>query len=322
MSNFFITKGKNKNAFTIAFYNLENLFDTVDDPTTLDDDFTEEGKLKWRLKRYKKKIKKISSVIEQIGIERSYFPPVLVGVAEVENKDVINDLVYSKKLQNHHYDYVHYDSPDKRGIDVGLIYNKQVFELLNSEVFPLYVDDIDGERDFTRDVLLVQGNLNGEFISVIVNHWPSRRKGTEESEYKRLEASKLNRKIIRSLREVDEDAKIIIMGDFNDNPTNKSIQNLIQDDFYNPMQSLLAKGEGSLKHNEDWYLFDQIIYSKNFLKEQKGAHRFKSAEVFDKEFLKVYRGKNKGKPFRTYIGKWYQGGYSDHFPVYSFLEKK
>lgn len=321
MSNFFTTKGKNKNAFTIAFYNLENLFDTVDDPTTHDDNFTEEGKLKWRLKRYKKKIKKISSVIEQIGVERSYFPPVLVGVAEVENKDVINDLVYSKKLQNHHYDYVHYDSPDKRGIDVGLIYNKQVFELLNSEVFPLYVDDIDGERDFTRDVLLVQGNLNGEFISVIVNHWPSRRKGTEESEYKRLEASKLNRKIIKSLREVDEDAKIIIMGDFNDNPTNKSIRNLIKDDFYNPMQRLLDKGEGSLKHDDDWYLFDQIMYSKNFLKEQKGSHCFKSADVFDKEFLKVYRGKNKGKPFRTYIGKWYQGGYSDHFPVYSFLEK-
>ena len=177
MFSYFKTKGKDKNAFSVAFYNLENLFDTKDNPDTFDDDFTPKGKLKWHEKRYKKKIKKISSVLQQIGMDKSYFPPAIIGVAEIENKSVLNDLIYSKNLRDFHYEYVHYDSPDMRGIDVGFLYNKQLFELLSSEVFPLYLEDEEGERDFTRDALLVNGNLNGENVSVIVNHWPSRRKG-------------------------------------------------------------------------------------------------------------------------------------------------
>lgn len=322
MFSYFRSKEKSKKLFSIAFYNLENLFDTIDNPETFDDDFTPKGKLKWHTKRYHKKIKKLSSVIRQIGTDKSLYPPAIIGVAEVENKSVLNDLIYSKNLKEYHYDYVHYDSPDMRGIDVGFIYNKQFFELLSSEVFPLYLEDEEGERDFTRDALLVNGNLNGEFVSIIVNHWPSRRKGTEESEYKRIKASELNRSIINQLVEKNSDARIIVMGDFNDNPTNKSLQNLIKDDFINPMQSLLSRGKGTLKHNEDWYLFDQIIFSKNFLNENSGVHTFKYAEVFNRDFLKVFKGKNKGKPFRTYISRWYQGGFSDHFPVCAYLEKK
>ena len=321
MFSYFKSKKKSKTAFTIAFYNLENLFDTVDDPKTYDDDFTSDGKLNWNKKRYYKKISRLSNVIKQLGAEKSYVPPVLVGVAEVENKKVLEDLVRSKNLQKFHYDYVHYDSPDDRGIDVALLYNKQLFELLHSERFSLYIENEDGEQDFTRDVLLVKGNLNGELIHILVNHWPSRRDGAEESEYKRVKASELNRDIIEKIRLEDEQAKIVIMGDFNDNPTNKSLQNLVKDDFYNPMQQLLSKGKGTLKHEDDWHLFDQIIFSKNFMDAQENRHSFKYAEVFDRDFLKVYRGKNKGKPFRTYIWKWYQGGFSDHFAVYVYLKK-
>lgn len=321
MFSYFKSKGKDKNAYTIAFYNLENLFDTVDDPTTFDDDFTQKGLFKWSKKRYFKKIKKLGSVIQQLGTDKSFYSPALIGVAEVENKTVLNDLIYSKNLKEYHYDYVHYDSKDDRGIDVGLLYNKKLFEFLSSERFPLYIENEDGEQDFTRDVLLVKGNLNGEFTHVIVNHWPSRREGVEKSEYKRIKASELNRKIIDKIREENNSAKIIIMGDFNDNPINKSMQNLVKDDFYNPMQKLLATGKGSLKHEDDWYLFDQIIFSKNFLEEKENKHSFKYAEVFDRDFLKIFRGKNRGKPFRTYIWKWYQGGFSDHFPVHVYLKK-
>ena len=321
MFSYFKSKEKSKNAFTIAFYNLENLFDTVDDPKTFDDDFTSDGKLNWNKKRYHKKISRLSHVIKQLGTEKSFVPPVLVGVAEIENKKVLEDLVRSKNLQKFHYDYVHYDSPDDRGIDVGLLYNKQLFELLHSERFSLYIENEDGKQDFTRDVLLVKGNLNGELTHILVNHWPSRRDGAEESEYKRIKASELNREIITKIRLEDENAKIVIMGDFNDNPANKSIQNLVKEDFYNPMEQLLAKGKGTLKHKDDWHLFDQIIFSKNFMDVKENQHSFKYAEVFDRDFLKVYRGKNKGKPFRTYIWKWYQGGFSDHFAVYVYLKK-
>ncbi len=321
MFSYFKSEEKDKNAFTIAFYNLENLFDTLDDPKTFDDDFSSSGKQKWNKKRYLKKIDRLSEVIKQLGIEKSFIPPVIVGVAEVENKKVLEDLVNSKDLKEFHYDYVHYDSLDDRGIDVGLLYNKKLFELINSERFMLYIENEEGKQDFTRDVLLVKGNFNGELIHVLVNHWPSRRQGTEESEYKRIKASELNREIIDKIRLEDENAKIVVMGDFNDNPTNKSIQNLVKDDFYNPMQSMMSKKKGSLKHKSTWYLFDQIIFSKNFMDTDENQHSFKYAEIFDRDFMKVFKGKNKGKPFRTFIGPWYQGGFSDHFPVYVYLKK-
>ncbi len=322
MLSYFKSKGQDSKAFTIAFYNLENLFDTTDDPSILDDHFTSNGRLKWSQKKYHKKIKKLSKVIKQIGLEKSFHPPIILGIAEVENKAVLNDLIHSKDLKGIEYDYVHYNSPDERGIDVGLIYNKQFFELIDSKVFPLLIDNTEGERDLTRDVLLVKGKLNGELMHILVNHWPSRRDGAETTEYKRVKAAELNRQIINDLRAKSENPKIIIMGDFNDGPTTKSIkETLVQEDLYNPMESLYAKGNGSLKYKKDWFLFDQIIFSKNFMEEKENEHSFKYAEIFSRDFLKVFRGKNKGMPYRTFIGRWYQGGYSDHFPVLAYLKK-
>lgn len=322
MFSFFKSKSKNSRAYTIAFYNLENLFDTIDDPKTLDDDFTPKGKKKWSLKRYKRKIKKIGSVIAQLGKEKSFHSPAIVGVVEVENEMVLKDLVNSPKLKNEHYGVVHYDSPDERGIDVGLLYKKELFELLHAETFPLYLENDNSKRDYTRDILLVKGKLNGELIYILVNHWPSRRTGNHETSEKRIKAAQLATHIVDKIMDETVNAKIIIMGDFNDDPTSKSIKDyLVNNKFYNPMERLINKGLGSSRFEHTWHLFDQIIFSKNFFNEEQNNHSFKYAEIFDKKFLKVWHGKYKGKPYRTYVGNRYQGGFSDHFPVYVFLEK-
>ncbi|WP_405606491.1 endonuclease/exonuclease/phosphatase family protein [Polaribacter sp. Asnod1-A03] len=314
---------KDKNTFTIGFYNVENLFDTIDNPKTFDDDYTSNGKLHWNKKRYNDKIKKLGSVISQIGNEKSYYAPAIIGLVEVENAKVVADLAKSTYLKKHHYNYVHFNSPDERGIDVALLYNKQLFELIDSEHFPLFLEDERGKRDYTRDILVVSGNLNGELVHILVNHWPSRREGIEKSEPKRIAAAELARTIIEGIQARNYDAKIIIMGDFNDDPTSKSIKdNLVTEDFYNPMESLLNKeNNGSLTFEGKWNLFDQIIVSKNFLTPISNKLQFKHAEVFNKKWLKIYKGKLKGSPFRTYIGPWYQGGFSDHFPVYVYFKK-
>ena len=313
-------KTKQDNLYTVAFYNLENLFDIYDDENTLDDDFTPKGKKKWDAKRYHRKLKKLSSVISQIGTHSSSTAPIIIGLAEVENLQVVTDLVNTVALQKYNYGIVHFDSSDERGIEVALLYQKEYFEFITAESITLYLHENAGERDYTRDVLLVKGNLKGELTHFIVNHWPSRRKGTNETEHKRIKAATLNQEIIAKINQEINDPKIIIMGDFNDDPTSNSIkQHLVTQEFYNPFESILDKGRGSLKYNDDWYLFDQIILSRNFFVKQNDQHVFKQAEIFDEHFLKEWKGKRKGNPFRTYIGKWHQGGFSDHFPVYITL---
>ena len=320
----FSSSKQKKEITTIAFYNVENLFDTIDNPKTADDDFTPNGKLKWTQKRYNIKIRKLGSVISQLGLNRSANAPAIVGLVEVENAKVVSDLAYSSYLKKHHYSYVHHDSPDERGIDVALLYSKISFELLGSKTYPVFLENDKGARDYTRDILKVSGNLHGELVHILVNHWSSRREGILESEPKRIIAAETVRTIIDEIKSLEMNPKIIIMGDFNDDPISKSVQkHLVQDDFYNPMKSMLDKEKtGSLTYDSKWNLFDQIIFSKNFLAQKKGSLYFKHAEIFNKRWMKTNRGKYKGSPFRTYIGPWYKGGFSDHFPVYAFLKKK
>jgi predicted extracellular nuclease len=310
------------NYFTIAFYNLENLFDTFDDPNTNDNDFLPKSDRQWNERRYHKKLRKLGQVISQIGYNTTQKPPVLVGLAEVENRLVVNDLINSSSLKDQHYDLVHYDSPDERGIDVALIYHKKYFEVLHSEVFALDLFDNDGTRDYTRDILLVEGVLNGEKKYVLVNHWPSRREGVELTEPARLIASAKAVEIITFIKSKDADAKILVMGDFNDNPQNNSMSNLIHShDLYNPMSHLPTYTRGSLNHRKEWNIFDQILFTTNFFEYGEGNHSFSKVDIFDKDFLKQYKGKYKGNPFRTYAGYKYKGGFSDHFPVYLHLKK-
>ncbi|WP_103069114.1 endonuclease/exonuclease/phosphatase family protein [Aquimarina sediminis] len=308
---------KKTNHYTVAFYNLENLFDTKDDPNTLDNDFLPNSEKRWNRKRYEKKIFKLGTAISNIGFSKSRKAPVLVGVAEVENKNVLEDLIDSKHLKQKEYGIVHYDSPDERGIDVALLYQKQFFEVINSKSVQLLVDNDNGERDYTRDILWVTGKLNNEEIHILINHWPSRRDGAELTAYKRVTAAERNREIINQITNENPDAKIVIMGDFNDDPSSESVKkHLVQQDLFNPMEKLLTRYRGSASYKSQWNLFDQIVFSNNFHKYESGKHCFSDASIFDKDFLKIYKGRYKGTPFRTYAGRKYKGGYSDHFPVY------
>ncbi|MCB0474122.1 MAG: endonuclease/exonuclease/phosphatase family protein [Flavobacteriaceae bacterium] len=316
-----IVQEQPKNQYTFAFYNLENLFDIYDDPNTLDDDFTPQGIKKWNRRKYERKLKRMASVIVNIGREQTGFPPAVIGVAEVENQLVVNNLLDTLNKKGFDYGSVHYESPDERGVDVALLYRKSVFEVLESKPVTLYIEDERGERDYTRDVLLVKGNFQGVLVYFIVNHWPSRRAGTGETEYKRIKAAQLVGEIIGQIEEETTAVPIVIMGDFNDDPTSQSVKyHLVNDTLYNPFESILARGTGSLNHEMQWHLFDQIIVSRSFF--DTAGLEFQNAAVFKDHSITEWKGKYKGNPFRTYIGKWYQGGASDHFPVYITVTKK
>jgi len=316
------TKTPETNLFTVAFYNVENLFDIYDDPDTADEAFLPKSERRWTKKRYKKKLYKLATAISQIGKDRTGNAPSIVGLAEVENKDVIEDLLEMKHLKKAGYSYVHYDSPDERGIDVALLYKKSEFTVTNSKPFSIDLTVDQDNPDYTRDILLVEGVFNNEPVKIIVTHWSSRREGEKETEYKRLIASDKVIEIITNLRVNEPHAKIMVLGDFNDDPSSKSIQQLVHKlELFNPMETLLSYTRGSLNHNFQWNIFDQILISTNFFETKKGVHSFSKADIFDKEFLTQYEGKYKGQPFRTYVGPRYKGGYSDHFPVFIQLKK-
>ena len=307
---------------TVAFYNLENLFDIKDDERTNDNDFLPTSVKKWTPKRYQNKLRKLGFAISNIGKTETGKHPAIVGLAEVENASVIEDLIASKHLEDCKYNYVHYESLDERGIDVALIYDSDVFELINSESFSVYLVDEDGEPDYTRDVLLVSGLLDGEQIHVIVNHWSSRREGEKETEHKRFAAADKVIEIINTLNTNFSNPKIIVIGDFNDDPTSESIKKLVNSqDLYNPMEVLLTYSRGTSTHNFKWNLFDQILFTTNFFEATSNTLSYDKANIFDDDFLKLFNGKYKGKPFRTYVGPKYKGGYSDHFPVYAIFKK-
>ncbi|MBV7269681.1 endonuclease/exonuclease/phosphatase family protein [Winogradskyella luteola] len=307
--------------YTIAFYNIENLFDVENDPLTNDDDFLPISVKRWTPKRYENKLRKLGTVISEIGDEDAKEAPIIIGLAEVENKKVLSDLIRSKNLIEESYSYVHYDSSDERGIDVALLYKSDVFKVENSETFSVYLQSESGERDYTRDILLVQGKLKDEALNIIVNHWSSRREGEKETEYKRIAAANVVNSIIKMLKKEDANAKVIVMGDFNDNPNNKSLSLMEKEsDLYNPFKTVWSRDKGSLNHDFQWNLFDQILFSTNFFDSSNSTFVFESADVFDNKFLTQYHGKYRGQPFRTYVGKKYKGGYSDHFPVYIQLK--
>ena len=307
--------------YTIAFYNLENLFDTRNDHRTLDEDFLPDSEKRWDQKKYESKLFKLGKAISYVGFDKTGKSPSIVGLAEVENKTVVEHLVRSTYLKKKDYGVVHYDSPDERGIDTALIYEKKSFEVVDSRTIPLLLFDEFGQRDYTRDVLQVTGRLNGERIHVLVNHWPSRRSGVDKTSAKRIEAARTVRQVVEEIQETEEDPGILIMGDFNDGPTSESIkEHLLNPTLINPMERLLGLERGSLNYKQQWNLFDQIILSHNFLKMERGTHHFAHADILDKRFLAEWEGRYKGNPFRTYVGRKYLGGYSDHFPVYVQLK--
>lgn len=313
--------------FVAMFYNVENLYDTQNDPKTNDDEFTPSAKVPWTEERLQAKIKNLGQVIADI---KKPAMPDIVGLAEIENRQVLEMLTSSALLNRTKYGIVHYDSPDERGIEVALLYNPSTFKVLLSE--PLHVTLAD--NDLTRDILYVRGKLvSGEILHVFINHWPSRREGSEISAVKRMAAAQVLRAKLNIIKAVEKSANILILGDFNDEPSDKSITDGLKalnpdksfnsNSLYSLLYPQFRKGEGSLFY-KDWDLFDQVIVSGNMLSQKKGLHTtVKDAGIFNAEYLLFKNNKSgESRPNRTMSTDKYYGGYSDHLPVYVSLYTK
>jgi hypothetical protein len=315
---------------TVAFYNVENLFDTINQPEVEDEEYLPEAEKNWDTEKYKQKLENLSKVISIIGEELSPQPPVVLGVSEVENRGVLEDLVKTPKLRPYNYGIVHYNSPDERGIDVALLYQKDVFEVTNSNSVELNFPD---KPDYlTRDQLVVSGILDGTPMHFIVNHWPSRYGGEKRSRPFRNKAAKVCRSIVDSIMKVEDDPRIVVMGDFNDDPINESVKTYLNstgkkrkaDDrvLFNPMYKMYKEGIGTLAYRDQWNLFDQLIISEELLEDDEEYYRYYKAKVLNRDFMKQQEGRYKGYPKRTHAGGIYLAGYSDHLPVYMFLVKE
>lgn len=339
------SQSKKYSIHTIAFYNFENLFDTINDPNKNDDEWTPVGAEHWTRQKYNRKLKNLSRVISEIGTPENSNAPTLIGCSEVENRGVLEDLLTQEKITGFDYGIIHFDSPDQRGIDVALLYQKKYFRPTSFSNIPLMIyknksviqennnEDlgdvevkIDKNRVFTRDQLLVSGFLENEEIHIIINHWPSRSGGEKASSPYREAAGKLNRKIIDSLQQINPLAKVITMGDLNDGPFNKSIKiglgakakknEVSEFGVYNPFEEMAEKGMGTLAFKDSWDIFDQIILTRTFIKPDFSSYEFWKAGIFNKPYLIQTSGKYKGYPLRNSLS---EAGFSDHFPVYIYL---
>lgn len=316
----------------IGFYNLENLFDLENDTTINDEDFLPTGSYLWNAEKYKEKMNHMARVISELAVEKTPDGVAILGVAEVENRKVLEDLVKEPQIASRNYQIVHYDSPDERGIDVGLLYNPKYFKVTASKKLPVIIYGEDKERNFTRDVLLVSGVFDGEPIHVMVNHWPSRSGGEKVSEPWRVAAARVCKKACDSLLQQDPNAKFVVMGDLNDDPVNNSVREVLhgkkdkeevrKGDTFNPFYNLYKKGLGTLAYRDAWSLFDQIILSPAWIQPEVGGYQYFQANVHGPNYMRQQSGQYKGYPFRTYVGATYEGGYSDHFPTYFYLVKK
>ncbi|MDD2327711.1 MAG: endonuclease [bacterium] len=306
--------------FSLIFYNTENFYDTVDDPLTMDDDFTPDGFRKWTENRYKEKVKKLTNVISEIV--HPEFPDI-IALAEIENKTVMESILAGMGMKGgKSYSYVHYDSPDERGSDVAMIFNTRTFRVLESH--PLLIH-LPGVEDRTRDILYVKGILpNGEQLHLFVTHFPSRAEGRELSERRRYFAASELRNAVYKVTAEDPEANIIIMGDFNDTPDDNSVDEVLgaRKNFkdinslrlYNLLYPRYSKGMGSTYH-KGWVLFDQVIVSGNLLTSPTIDCKPEYADIFNPTWLLHFDRNNRPRPNRTYSGK-YVGGYSDHLPIY------
>lgn len=352
-------QAKNYLVHTVAFYNFENLFDTINDPKIIDEEWLPSGAQNWTSKKYHQKLENLSRVLSEIGVgpiedKKNPNPPTFIGGAEIENRGVLEDLIKQPKLAVSDYGIVHYDSPDHRGIDVALLYQKKHFKVTSSINIPLIIykkqmdnsskkkaetddaaDDkseieLNSERVFTRDQLLVTGFLDGEEINIIVNHWPSRSGGEKKSSPFREAAGALNRKIIDSLVKINPNAKILTMGDLNDGSYNRSVKVALgaklkktelkeSGDIYNPFEQMAKEGNASLFYRDAGDIFDQIMVSQQFVNPDYSSFRYWKAGIYNKPFMIQTTGQYKGYPLRHSIN---DVGFSDHFPVYIYLIKQ
>lgn len=315
-----------KKTIAVGFYNLENFYDTLNDPLTNDDEFTPDGANAYTPSVFKKKVENLSTVISQMGTDKTDDGLALLGVAEIENAMVLKALCNAPKLKSRGMRVVHFDGPDERGVDCGLLYNPYLFKVIKASSLTVPLGD---DRP-TRDVLYVVGKLLDDTVHVFVNHWPSRRGGEAATRAKRELAASVSKKVIDSLMKINPNTKVIDMGDLNDDPINKSITEVLQakgnrkevqpGGLFNAWTAFYKKGLGTMAFNDTWGLFDQIIISYGFLdKENNGLH-FEANEVFNRSYMVEKFGQYKGYPKRSYSGAVWNDGYSDHFPTIVYLK--
>lgn len=314
----------------IGFYNVENLFDTLDTPGLNDAEYTPESPKQWGTARYKRKLDRLAQVIGDMGKDVHPDGLAVIGLAEVENREVVEDLARTHPLRDRGYKVVHEPGPDRRGVDVALMYNPRLFKVLGHKSYRLVIPDMPDFR--TRDQLLVSGVLDGDTMHVIVAHWPSRRGGEKRSMPLRKAAAELGRHIVDSLLTRNADARILYMGDLNDDPVSPSVERFLRatgdktkavdGKLYNPMYAPYQKGIGTLAWRDAWNLFDQIIITEALVTGRGGSYRYYGARIFNEPYLRQKEGNFAGYPFRTYVGDTYQDGFSDHFPVFLILVKE
>lgn len=351
-----------------GFYNLENLYDTVNNTSINDEEFLPNSEKKYNTERYRAKLNNMAKVIAGIGTDANPDGLALLGVVEIENDTVLMDLITTEALFKRGYKFVEYPSSDARGIDVGLIYSPKYFTVKESFAHHVELPD----HYVTRDILIVKGDLVGEDVYVVINHWPSRRgssgsvyredelyfrtrqwesqqsvqvsnnarvannaqfSGEDLSRPNRVAAAKTCKLIVDSLQQANPGAKIIIMGDLNDNPTDISVTDALNakadiekvstGGIYNPFTNYLSKGFGTLAFNGKWNLFDQVMFTQPWLdKKQTNGWFLYSAHIYYRDFLIEHGGDYKGYPKRSWAGNTWNDGYSDHLPVYTVLVRQ
>ncbi len=324
--------GNRYRVFGVAFYNLENLFDTINANGTYDLEYSPKGARQWNGNKYWSKIHNMAYAISQLKTPTTPKGPAIIGVSEIENKSVLDDLVNDPQIRTWGLQVVHHDSPDRRGVDVAMLYNPRFFRFESVENHRLKIEGYDSFR--TRDQMVVTGTLGGKKVSVIVNHWPSRMGGQEQSSYLREAAAALSKHIADSIWASDPDRGVIVMGDLNDDPDDKSVAEVLgasrqtkgvgPHDFYNPWWNVLRdKGIGTLAYKGAWNLFDQIVISGNLLEQNAGQSdlQFFKQMVHNHDFLIDPNGTRQGYPLRTFAAGVWLNGYSDHFPTEIFLKQ-
>ena len=319
--------------YSVVFYNLENLFDIYNDPETHDDEFTPQGVKQWNDTRYQKKLTNMERVLFDVAAQQKEYP-IVIGVSEIENRSVLEDLISQPKLKGANYRICHYDSPDARGVDVAFLYRPDVFKIQGSDNIKLHVEGLPNFR--TRDLVVMWGTIENEPFYFLVSHWPSRLGGKEASQFKRDACAKQIREIKDSLLRENPATKVIVMGDFNDDATDDSIvevmgakgkvKELEEGDFFNPYNEMLRAGLGTLAYQDEWNLFDNICVTENLVNAERGTLRIIKGKkfygnIFTRPYMLQLEGQYKNYPLRTFVTNNFQNGFSDHFPVYIYIGK-
>jgi len=311
----------NENGIRLMFYNVENLFHPDDDTLKRDDQFTAEGTKHWTYGRYRKKLNNIAQNIIAVG---EWEPPAIVGLCEIENLQCLKDLLNLTPLKSFGYEIIHQESKDQRGIDVAIIYRPEFFRLHYQESIELIFPE---NHHPTRDILYIKGTVDSDTLHCFVNHWTSRYGGQSETAPKRNYSAQVLKSKFDSIQTLDHNANIIALGDFNDYPTDHSILNVLgakkdtsnlkETDLIN-LTSQFENGIGTNKYQHQWHVLDQCIINQNLLNNQYGLYTgFSFTKIFSPEWLLTDESDGFGrKPFRTYNGFKYIGGYSDHLPIY------